>query len=196
MNLRIAAIVVLAVTSAFGQEKAPAAAQAAFAPQATHQPMPTQRWGNGARGNKQTAAVNAPSLQQRVQDLQGTADKMHVVLKQMHAKSASSPKDPIVKANLEMWDLMVKQLDEQLQDLKQAEARREDMETRRAALYKQADAKVEAEAQAARAAQAAKFAARAQTSAPAAEGSGQSPAGQTAPGQLSTPPVNNSPSPK
>jgi len=195
MSLRIAAIVVLAVTSAFGQENASAAAQAAFAPQAT-QPMPTQRWGKSARENKQTAAVNSPSLQQRVQDLQGTADKMHIVLQQMHAKSASSAKDPMVKANLEMWDLMVKQLDEQLQELKQAEARRADMEVRRAALYKQADAKVEAEAQAARAAQAAKFADGSQTSAPAAEGSGQSPAGQTAPGQPSTPPVNNSPSPK
>ena len=196
MSLRIAAIVVLAVTSAFGQENAPAAPQAAFAPQSTHQPMPMQRWGNSARGNKQNAAVNAPSLQQRVQDLQSTADRMHIVLQQMHAKSASGAKDPMVKANLELWDLMVKQLDEQLQELKQAEARRQDMEARRAALYKQADAKVEAEAQAARAAQAAKFADRPQTSAPAAEGSGQSPAGQTAPGQPSTPSVNNSPSPK
>lgn len=40
-------------------------------------------------------------------------------------------KDPMVKANFGMWDLMVGQLDKQLQELKQAEASRQDMEARR-----------------------------------------------------------------
>lgn len=55
----------------------------------------------------------------------------------------------MVKANLEMWDLMLGQLDKQLQELKLAEASRQDMEARRAAMYKQAEIKSQAAAKAA-----------------------------------------------
>jgi hypothetical protein len=132
-------------------------------------------------------------LRLRLEDLENTVNQMHTVLKQMQAKAAKSGvKDSIAKANLDMWGLMVGHLDKELQELRVAVAQREDMEARRAALYKQADAKTEAEAQAAGAAQAAKFGA---TPAPNGQGSGQSPAGQIAPEQSSTPPASNSPAP-
>jgi peptidoglycan hydrolase CwlO-like protein len=127
--------------------------------------------------------------------MESTLTQMRLVLKKMDDKAAKSKtQDSLAKANLDMWELMVSHLDKELRELKIAMAAREDMEARRAALYKQADAKVEAEAQAARAAEAAKFAAGAP--APAGQGAGQSPAGQTAPGQPSpAPAANNSPSP-
>jgi peptidoglycan hydrolase CwlO-like protein len=106
---------------------------------------------------------------------------MHLVLKQMQDKAAKSKtKDSLAKANLDMWELMVGHLEKELQELKIAMAAHEDMEARRAALYKQADAKAAAEAQAARAAQAARFADKAPKPAPAGPDAGQSPAGQTA----------------
>jgi peptidoglycan hydrolase CwlO-like protein len=135
------------------------------------------------------------SLRERVQDMERTLTQMRLVLTKMQDKAATSKtQDALAKANLDMWELMVSHLDKELRELKDAAAAREDMEARRAALYKQADAKAEAEAQAARAAEAAKFAAGAP--APAGQSAGQSPAGQTAPGQPSpAPAANNSPSP-
>jgi len=151
----------------------------------------------GPSGNQSRGVPAATSLHQRVQDMESTLTQMRLVLKKMHDKAAKSKaQDSLAKANLDMWELMVGHMDKELQELKIAVAAREDMEARRAALYKQADAKTEAEAQAARAAQAAKLAAGAPTPAPAGQGAGQSPAGQTAPGQPSpAPPANNSPSP-
>jgi hypothetical protein len=194
------AIVVLAVTAALAQATPPATVPAGNPPATV--PGGTevmQRHGfagrRGPSGN-QTRGVPAPtSLHQRVQDMESTLSQMHLVLKQMQGKAAKSKaQDSLTKTNLEMWELMVGHLDKQLQELKLAEAARADMESRRAALYKQADAK--AEAQAARAAQAAKSAAGAPIPAPAGQGAGQSPAGQTAPGQPSpAPPATNSPSP-
>jgi peptidoglycan hydrolase CwlO-like protein len=126
--------------------------------------------------------------------------QMHKVLKQMQERYAKSKaKDSVAKADLDMWGLMVGHLDKELQQLRVAMAQREDMEARRAALYKQADAKAEAEAQAFRAAQAAKFAQSAgesPTSAPAGPGGGQSTSGQSVSPQPSpAPPTNSSPSP-
>jgi hypothetical protein len=195
-------ITILAVTTALAQGTPPSTVPAGNPPATV--PGGTevmQRHGfagrRGPSGN-QTRGVPAPtSLHQRVQDMESTLSHMHLVLKQMQDKAAKSKaQDSLAKANLDMWELMVGHLDKELQELKIAVAAREDMEARRAALYKQADAKAEAEAQAARAAQAAKFAAGAPTPAPVGQGAGQSPAGQTAPEQPSpAPPANNSPSP-
>jgi hypothetical protein len=198
MMFRIATSVImaLAVTTALAQATPPATAgnpQAAV-PGGTEV---MQRQGfAGRRGpsGKQARGVPTPtSLRQRVQDMESTLTQMRLVLKKMHDKAAKSKaQDSLAKANLDMWELMVGHLDKELQELKIAMAAREDMEARRAALYKQADAKAEAEAQAARAAGAAKFADRA----PAGQGAGQNPAGQTAPGQHSpAPAASNSPSP-
>ncbi len=76
--------------------------------------------------------------------------QMHVTLKQMQAKSTKSKTtDPLTKANLDMWELMIGHLDQELEQNRLELAQREDMEVRRAALYKQADAKAQAEARAA-----------------------------------------------
>jgi len=151
----------------------------------------------GPSGKPARGVPTPTALHQRVEDMESTLSQMHLVLKQMHDKAAKSKvQNSLAKTNLDMWELMVGHLEKELQELKIAAAVREDMEARRAALYKQADAKAEAEAQAARAAQATKFAAGAPTSAPAGRGAGQSPAGQTAPEQPSpAPKANNSPSP-
>jgi len=203
MSLRIAgtaAIFVLAVTTVFAQESAPAnppaVAPAAAPPATNHPPMPMNRWANPAMGRRQAGPVNPPSLEQRVEDLAATVDKMHLVLKNMHTKSAASAKDPAVKANLEMWDLMVGQLDKQLQDLKQAEASRQDMEARRAAMYKQADIKSQAEAKAAQQAMFSRQANGNNSAQPAGQGSGSAapaPAASQTPAQSSSPNTSTSP---
>ena len=151
----------------------------------------------GPAGNQTRGLTTPTPLRQRVHDMESALTQMHLVLKQMQDKVArSKTKDSLAKANLDMWGLMLGHLEKDLQELKIAMAAREDMEARRAALYKQADAKADAEAQAARAAQAGKFGVGAPTTAPAGLGTGQSPAPQTVPGQPSpTPPANNSPAP-
>jgi hypothetical protein len=87
----------------------------------------------------------------RMQEMESTLKQMHALLKQMRAKTASSTsKDPLVKANLEMWQLMLGQLDKQFDELRTTTLARQNLNARRAALYKQAAAKAAAEAEAAR----------------------------------------------
>jgi hypothetical protein len=195
-------IMALAVTTALAQGTPPATAGS---PQAAvpggNEVMQRQGYaGRRAPSAKPPRSVPVQtSLRERVQEMESTLTQMHVVLKQMQDKAAKSKtKDSLAKANLDMWGLMVGHLEMDLRELKIAMAQREDMEARRAALYKQADAKAAAEAQAARAAEAAKFGvgAATPTPAPAGQGAGQSPAGQTAPEKPSpAPPATNSPSP-
>ncbi len=117
----------------------------------------------------QTNGVQVPiTPRQRMQVMQETLTRMHGLLKQMRAKAASSgSRDPLAKANLDMWELMLGQLDQQFEQLRIATLRA-DLDARRASLYKQADE---------RAAAAARLA--------AAQGSGaaaEQAAGTTAPG--------------
>jgi hypothetical protein len=147
-------------------------------------------------------------MREQVANMDSTISHMRVLLRQMHAKATTSKAtDSLTKANLDMWDLMVGHLDKQLQQMRLTVTAREEWEARRAALYKQADAKADAEAQAARASQAARFAQAEKnatgTATPAATGpaTGQSAAGnssaQGAPAQPSaSPATNNSASPK
>src|SRR5690348_1430817 len=160
-------IMALAVTTALAQGTPPATSGS---PQAAvpggNEVM--QRQGYAARRAplaKQPRGVPVQtSLRERVQAMESTLTKMHLVLTQMQDKAANSKtQDALAKANLDMWKLMVDHLDKELQVLNMAAAAREDLEARRAALYKQADAKTDAEAQAARAAQMGKFASGAQT---------------------------------
>ena len=183
-------IVILAATAALAQGTTPGS------------PILSQRPGlagrRGPAGNRNSDPQGLTALRQRVEDMQSTLSQMHAVLKQMHAKAAkSSVKDSLAKANLDMWELMVGHLDTELQQLQAAVTAREDLEARRASLYRQADAKAEAEAQAARATQTATSATGAPTPAQAGQGGGQNPAGQPAPGQpVPAPPASNSPSSK
>lgn len=133
-------------------------------------------------GNRGAAALAPATQRQRVQSLEGTLAKMHALLGQMKAKAARNPKDTFARDNLDLWDLMVTQMDAELKDLKVAMLTREDMEARRAALYKQADAKSQAAAQAAQ---------RGEHAAPPLSGA-QAPGDQTSPAPAS----NASPSPQ
>ena len=181
MGLKSAAvIVIISVATVFAQQSSSVGATGGpvMAPQGMQRS--TSRWGNPNAANRQPGSISSRSFQQRVQDLQGTVDKMHIVLKQMQSKAGASAKDPLVNANLQMWTLMVEQLDKQLQELKQAEASRADLEARRAALYKQADAKAETAAKEARSGSAASAHA-AQTSASDSQPAASAPTNQAAP---------------
>jgi hypothetical protein len=136
--------------------------------------------------DSKTADMRAKAaMNQRVDEMQTTLARMHALLKQMQASAAvKNSKDPVTKANLEMWGLMIQQLDKQFDQLKIATRERQDMDARRAAMYKQAQEKA---AQAARNAQA-----QARAGADAAPQSGSQPAAAPAP-QPAPAPSSSSP---
>jgi hypothetical protein len=128
-----------------------------------------------AGSSKATAAQAPAMLHQRMEEMQNTLAKMHTVLKQMRAKAAKgAAKDPLAAANLDMWELMLSHLDKQLEELRATTLAREDLEARRAALYRQADTK------AALAAKTAGVAGAAPSAAAAVQGAAPSPAGTSA----------------
>ena len=170
MTLRSTAAAVLFLTaSTWAQSVSPAAPAA--------RPVATNSRKVVATSNAAGLAANARAQnlsRQRTEEMGSTLSKMHALLKQMQAKnSASATKDPTAKANLEMWGLMLADLDKQYEQLRTATVAREDMESRRAAMYKQAEEKAAA---AARNAQQNLFPAKGgpavagQSSAPEAEG--------------------------
>ena len=129
-----AAIVVLVASAVWAQSAPPA--------------------GNVASSRSRRVAANSNALavaenqraqsatHKRIEDMGSTLVRMHDLLKQMQAKTAkSSSKDPLIKANLEMWGLMLQDLDNQYEQLRLASHTREDIDARRAALYKQAEAR-------------------------------------------------------
>jgi hypothetical protein len=201
-TLAVSLVLVLAATAALAQIANPGTS----GPILNRQGLAGRR---GPVGSKTADPQGLGAMRERVQDMGTTLSQMRVVLKQMQAKAPKSKStDPVTKANLDMWELMVGHLDKELEQLRVTLAAREDLEARRAALYRQADAKAEAAAQAARAAQAAGFAQTEKnatgtptpTPAPAGQATGQSaessPAAQTAPAQPSAAPANNSAPPK
>lgn len=126
-NQSVIAVVILAAATALGQSSAG--------------PLASRRQTVAATSNAEgIATANRAKLaaNQHLQDMAATLTKMHALLKQMSAKNSNS-KDASVKANLEMWSLMVAQLDKEYEQLVAAARQREDLEARRAALYKQAD---------------------------------------------------------
>jgi TolA-binding protein len=199
----IIVLVVLAATAALAQSANPGTTPGA---PTLNRPGLTPR--RGQVGSRSTDAQGLVAMRQQVEDMQSTVSHMRGVLQQMQTKAAKNkPIDSLTKANLDMWELMVGHLDKELEQLRGTLAAREDLEARRAALYKQADAKAEAAAQAGRAAQAARFAEAQQnatgtgtptpapTPKPAATGESpeSSPAPQPAPS--AAPPTNSSASP-
>ena len=148
-------ILFLVGTGAFAQSTLPGTT--ASAPILNQRPALTAR--RAPVANKANDPQGLIALRQQVEDMRGVLSEMHVTLKEMQAKTAKVKTiDPVTKANLDMWALLVGHLDKELEQMRVTLAQREDMEVRRAALYKQADAKAEAQAQAARAAMAGKFA--------------------------------------
>jgi len=128
-----AAIVVLA-TAAWAQTALPSTSG-----------MPSPRRAAIATTEAESKAAQAradSAMHQRVREMGTTLSSMHALLKQMSVKNATSgTKDPIVKDNIQMWELMLKQLDKQFEQLQAAAKTREDMEARRNAMYKQAEEK-------------------------------------------------------
>jgi len=142
----IAALIVLAATASWGQNSA--------APVASRRPTVLASPNSDAEIASARAKAQAES-KQHVDDMGATLNKMHTLLKQMQAKTAASaPKDSVAKANLEMWSMMIDQLDKQYAQMVTAQKAREEMEARRLSLYKQADDRAAAAAAAARAQQA------------------------------------------
>jgi len=192
MRLRhaTAALVVLAGTTLLAQQQ-PTAAAPAGTPLVSRRALARRRMSSTA-GSPATTAQIPITLRQRMEEMQGTLAKMHAVLKQMRDKAVNGPvKDPLSTANLDMWDLMLGHLDKQFEDLRATTLAQEELVARRAALYKQADAKAQAEAQAAQSS------AAGQPPPPAAQGAGQTTAGQTTvSGPTSTQPANPGPSQK
>lgn len=90
-----------------------------------------------AAANRAKAAAN-----QSLQNMGATLTKMQGLLKQMRARTASA-KDPVAKANLEMWTLMLDQLDKQYEEMRLAARQREELEARRASMYRQANERAE-----------------------------------------------------
>ena len=146
-------VVVLAATAALAQSAQPGTTPGA---PVLNRQAPTPRRGPAA--NKPADTPGLTAMRDQLTDMESTLSKMQAALKQLHAQAAKSKTtDPLTKANLNMWDLMVGHLDKEVQQMRVTLAAREDLEVRRAALYKQADAKAEAEARAVRANQAARF---------------------------------------
>ena len=145
MKLRSAAVLlIVAATGVWAQTAAPARPLAGR--QRTVMATSTD-------ADSKTAEMRAKaSVNQRVQEMETTLTKMHLLLTQMQSSSpVKNSKDPMTKANLEMWGLMLQQLDKQFDQVKVAAREREDLDARRSAMYKQAQEKA---AQAARNAQA------------------------------------------
>jgi len=170
MKLRSAAVLlIIAATGVWAQTAAPARSMAG-----------RQRsvMATSTDADSKTAEMRAKAaVNQRVQEMETTLTKMHLLLKQMQASPAvKNSKDPMTKANLEMWGLMVQQLDKQFDQVKVAAREREDLEARRSAMYKQAQEK------------AAQSARNAQAQAQANAGAGQS-AGATATPQSGSQPA-------
>jgi len=149
MKLRnAAALLIIAATGVWAQTAAPSPAAA--------RPLPGRQRtvvATSTDAESKTAEMRAKAtINQRVQEMETTLGKMHLLLKQMQSSAAvKNSKDPMTKANLEMWGLMIQQLDKQFDQVKVAARERADLDARRAAMYKQAQEKA---AQAARNAQA------------------------------------------
>lgn len=143
---KAAAILTVAATAAWGQSPSPSMAT----PGAQSNPRAVMATSN-AIGLAQSQQARA-AIHQRVEDMGSTLAKMHALLKQMQEKTKETgSKDSMSKANLEMWGLMLQDLDKQYEQMRVAARSRDEMEARREALYKQAEAKAAAEAQGVRA---------------------------------------------
>lgn len=128
------------------------------------------------------AARAKAAANEHLQEMASTLAKMHSLLKQMRGNAA---KDPVAKANLEMWSLMVGELDKQYEQLSLAARQREEFEARRAALYKQADQKA---AEAARRGQEARQQEASKAASADANANNQTPAATQTP---ATPPASS-----
>ena len=118
-KVSLAITMFLAASSAWAQSPAPAPTPAAtgpiIAPDADTTARVTSRFAQN-RAARVAEAQAAP--RERVQEMESTLNGMHALLKEMQASKASSrSKDPVAKANLQMWELLVDHLDKELHQL-------------------------------------------------------------------------------
>jgi hypothetical protein len=135
MKLRsMAALLIIAVTGVSAQTAAPSAARSLAGRQRTVMATSTD-------ADSRTADMRAKAdVNQRMVEMETTLGRMHLLLKQMQASAAvKNSKDPATRANLEMWGLMIQQLDKQFDQLKVTARERADLNARRAAMYQQAE---------------------------------------------------------
>lgn len=145
-KVSLAIAMFLAASSAWAQSPAPAPAATGpiIAPDADTTARVTSRF---AQNRVARAAEAQAAPREHVQEMESTLNGMHALLKEMQASNASSrSKDPVAKANLEMWELLLTHLDKEFHQLQLATMAREAVEARRAAMYNQAFAKAAAEA--------------------------------------------------
>ena len=141
-----AAIVVLAAATVWGQSTSPFPAAGGAGATAIH--AGATRRGMSPLPGSRMSSVGTAAAHQRMQDMESTLNKMHALLKQMRAQAGSrSSKDQLAKANLDMWELMLGQLDKQFDQLRVTTLARDDFDARRAAMYKNAMDKADAAAQ-------------------------------------------------
>ena len=139
---KAAAMILLAASAAWAQTASPSMANRAY----SRNPRAVMANSNAKGLAQSQEAQNA--MRRQVEDMGTTLTKMHALLKDMQAKNKMrGTKDPMIKDNLEMWGLMLQDLDKQFEQLRVAAHSREEIEARRAALYRQAEAKAAAEAQ-------------------------------------------------
>lgn len=147
-KVSLAIAMFLAASSAWAQSPAaaptPAASGPIIAPDADTTARVTSRF---AQNRVARAAEAQAAPREHVQEMESTLNGMHALLKEMQASNASSrSKDPVAKANLEMWELLLTHLDKEFHQLQLATMAREAVEARRASMYNQALAKAAAEA--------------------------------------------------
>lgn len=147
-KVSLAIAMFLAASSAWAQSPAPAPTPAATGPIIAPDADTTARVTSRFAQNRVARAAEAQAApREHVQEMESTLNGMHALLKEMQASNASSrSKDPVAKANLEMWELLLTHLDKEFHQLQLATMAREAVEARRASMYNQALAKAAAEA--------------------------------------------------
>ena len=127
MKLRsMAALVIIAATGVCAQTAGPSGPRSFAGRQRTV--MATSTDAESKTGEMRAKA----ELNQRMMEMETTLGRMHLLLKQMQASAAvKNSKDPVTKANLEMWGLMIQQLDKQFEQVKVTARERADLTARR-----------------------------------------------------------------
>ena len=132
MKLRsMAALLIIAATGLSAQTAAPSGARSFAGRQRAV--MATSTDAESKTGEMRAKA----DLNQRMVEMETTLGRMHLLLRQMQASAAvKNSNDPVTKANLEMWGLMIQQLDKQFDQMKVIARERADLSARRAAMYR------------------------------------------------------------
>jgi TolA-binding protein len=138
-KLALTITLLLAAAGAWAQSPAPTSSLAATPSVISPDPNISPRVISGFGRYRNAGAAQAQlAARERLQETQSRLNDMRASLKRMEAEYASSPsKCPISRANLEVYELLLRHLDKEFQ-VQVATAARTGGEVRRAALYNQA----------------------------------------------------------